>query len=170
MKNKISTHDLVLVALLAAILIAVKEVIAFLPNIELVSLFVILYTLHFQRLTPYIIYVFVAVECCFYGLQTWVIMYMYVWILLHLLVRLLRRYSSHLLWIIVSTGFGFLYGLICSPVYLFIGGWSMAFAWFVSGIPFDIMHGLGNLAACTVLYLPLDRVFTRLKTEKIIKA
>ena len=61
---------------------------------------------------------------------------------------------------------GMLFGLLCSSVYLFIGGWNMALSWFISGIPFDIMHGIGNAIMVAVLFIPLDKLFARLKTEK----
>lgn len=167
MKGKLKTRDIVLAAMLAALLIASKEILSFLPNIELVTLLIILYTLHFPQLTPYIIYIFVGVQCCIYGLHVWVYMYLYIWILLYFAVRALRKFSSPMLWVVVSTLFGLLFGFLCSPVYLFIGGWSMAFSWFVSGIPFDVMHAIGNCVAALVLFVPLDKLFTKLKEMKI---
>ncbi len=168
MKGKLKTRDIVLTAMLAALLIASKEILSFLPNIELVTLLIILYTLHFPRLTPYIIYIFVGVQCCIYGLHVWVYMYLYIWILLYFVVRALRKFSAHMLWVVVSTLFGLLFGLLCSPVYLFIGGWSMAFSWFVSGIPFDIIHAIGNCVAALVLFVPLDKLFTKIKEMKTV--
>ena len=133
--------------MLSALLIAAKQAMSFIPNFEPVTLLLILYTLHFPRMTPLIIYVFVAVQVLLYGFNVWVYMYLY-------------------MWIIVATVYGMLFGLLCSPVYLFIGGWNMALSWFVSGIPYDIMHGIGNAIMVAVLFIPLDKLFTRLKTTK----
>ena len=155
-----------LAAMLSALLIAAKQAMSFIPNFEPVTLLLILYTLHFPRMTPLIIYVFVAVQVLLYGFNVWVYMYLYIWIILYAVVRLLARWGSYLLWIIVATVYGMLFGLLCSPVYLFIGGWSMAVSWFISGIPYDIMHGVGNAIMVAVLFIPLDKIFTRLKTTK----
>lgn len=163
---KLKTRELVLAALLAALLIAAKQAMSFIPNFEPVTLLLILYTLHFPRMTPLIIYVFVAVQVLLYGFNVWVYMYLYIWIILYAVVRLLARWGSYPLWIIVAAVYGMLFGLLCSPVYLFIGGWSMALSWFISGIPFDIMHGIGNAIMVAVLFIPLDKLFARLKTEK----
>ena len=164
-KKKLRTREIVLTALLAALLVASKQALSFLPNIELVSLLIVLYTLHFPRLTPYIIYIFVGVQCCIYGLNLWVYMYLYVWIILYFVVRALRKYSSHMLWVVVSALYGLLFGLLCSPVYLFVGGWGMAVSWFVSGIPFDVIHAVGNAVAALVLFVPLDRLFSKVKNK-----
>lgn len=47
---------------------------------------------------------------------------------------------------------------MCSIPYLFIGGIHTAVAWWVSGIPFDMIHGVSNLVLMLVLYKPLRRV------------
>ena len=31
----------------------------------------------------------------------------------------------------------------------------MMFTWWIAGIPYDILHGISNFAACLVLYKPL---------------
>ena len=55
-------RTLVFSALLGALLLVVQVVLAPLPNVELVSLLVLLYTLEFPRLTPGAIGVFVVLE------------------------------------------------------------------------------------------------------------
>ena len=52
---KLKTHELVLAAMLSALLIAAKQAMSFIPNFEPVTLLLILYTLHFPRMTPLII-------------------------------------------------------------------------------------------------------------------
>ena len=67
-KKKLSTFDIVLTAMFSAILIVSKEILAWLPNIEIVTMLIILYTRHFPRHTFYIIYIFAGAQCCLYGL------------------------------------------------------------------------------------------------------
>ena len=94
---KLKTRELVLAAMLSALLIAAKQAMSFIPNFEPVTLLLILYTLHFPRMTPLIIYVFVAVQVLLYGFNVWVYMYLYIWIILYAVVRLLARWGSYLL-------------------------------------------------------------------------
>lgn len=152
-----------LTALLSAILVAAKQLLSFLPNVELVTLLLILYSLHFSRLTPFVIYTFVGIQCCLYGLNLWVYMYLYIWMILYFVVRLLHKVGSHLLWTIVAALYGMLFGLMCSPVYLFIGGWNMAISWFLSGITFDLIHAVSNALITAALFVPLDHLFTKLE-------
>ena len=51
---KLSVKDLVLIALLSALLLVSQVGLAFLPNVEVVSLLIILYTLFFKKLAMYI--------------------------------------------------------------------------------------------------------------------
>ena len=62
MKLSLKTRDIAIIGIMSAILITVQVAFAFLPNIELVSLIIIISTLVFKWKTLYIIYIFVLVE------------------------------------------------------------------------------------------------------------
>ena len=53
---------------------------------------------------------------------------------------------------------------MCSIPYLFIGGIHTAFAWWVSGIPFDMIHGVSNFVRCVECWNTVlsenDRMYT----------
>lgn len=158
----LSVRELVLFALLGTVMFAGKMVMAGLPNIEPVSLLVILYTLAFGRKALWSIYLYVALECVVWGVNTWSISYLYLWFLLYLAARLLRNMDSPLGWAVVSGGFGLFFGLLCAPVQLCIGGWTYAVSWWISGIPFDLAHCAGNFALALLLYRPCRRVLSEL--------
>ena len=99
------TRELVGNAFLAAILVIVQVAFSFLPNIEFVSLLIILYTLVFEKRTVVIIYLFALLEGILYGFGVWWIMYLYVWTILYLLVRIFRKNNSLLLWAVLSGFF-----------------------------------------------------------------
>ena len=160
--KRLSVRELVLFALLGAVMFAGKMAMAGLPNIEPVSLLVILYTLAFGRKALWSIYLYVALECVVWGLNTWSISYLYVWFLLYLASRLLRKMDSPLGWAVVSGSFGLFFGLLCTPVQLCIGGWAYAVSWWISGIPFDLAHCGGNFAMALLLYRPCRRVLEAL--------
>ena len=161
----LSVRELVLFSLLGAVMFAGKMAMAGLPNIEPVSLLVILYTLAFGRKALWSIYLYVGLECAVWGLNTWSICYLYVWLLLYLLTRLLRNMDSPLGWAVVSGSFGLLFGLLCTPVQLVIGGWAYGLSWWLSGIPFDLSHCAGNFAMVLLLYRPCRRVLEALAKQ-----
>lgn len=160
--KRLSPRELVLFALLGAVMFAGKMAMAGLPNIEPVSLLVILYTLTFGRKALWCIYLYVGLECVVWGLNTWSISYLYVWFILYLVSRLLRGMDSPLGWAVVSGSFGLFFGLLCAPVQFFIGGWAYAVSWWISGIPFDLSHCAGNFAMALLLYRPCRRVLEEL--------
>ena len=141
-----------------AALEAVKHALAFLPNVELVTLLIILYTLYFGDKIIYVIASFILLEGCWYGFGLWWVMYAYIWPLLALLTYLLRKQESVWVFSVLSGGFGLCFGALCSIPYFFIGGAKTAFAWWVAGIPYDLIHCVSNFLLCRVLFLPLKNV------------
>jgi energy-coupling factor transport system substrate-specific component len=61
---------------------------------------------------------------------------------------------------------GILYGVLYAPAQalFFKMDLQMTVAWIISGAPFDILHAIGNLAACT-LVCPLTRLLLRLEKQ-----
>ena len=82
--DKLRGREVTLFAVLAALTFAAKYVMAFLPNIEPVSLCVILYAVIFGKKAAYPIYLYVLMELLFFGIGIWNIMYLYIWGLLAL--------------------------------------------------------------------------------------
>ncbi len=163
MLSKFSIRELSVLSLLGALLFVVQVVFGFLPNIELVSVLIIVYTRVYGRKVFYPIYLFVALEAVWYGINTWVIQYAYIWSILALVVLSLRRYDSRALWVLVNAAYGFLFGTLCSITYFFIGGFPTMAAYWISSIPFDLLHMGGNFLTALVLCEPLCRLLSRLK-------
>lgn len=157
----ISTRELVTFSLLAGLMMAVQVLLAGLPNIEMVSLLVVLITRKYGAKALLPLYGFVLLEGLLYGFGTWFINYLYVWTVLWGITMLLRDMDSVFGWTAVLTGYGLLFGALCSLLYLFMGGIPMMMSYFISGIPFDLLHGAGNAAVALALFKPLDRVFQR---------
>ena len=151
-----------LFSVLGALTFAAKYVMAFLPNIEPVSLCVMLYAVTFGVKALYPIYLYVLMELLFYGLGTWNVMYLYIWPVLGLIAYAFRKMEHPLEWAILSGSFGLLFGALCMPVDMLIGGFAYAAAKWISGIPFDIAHCIGNFTIALVLFNPMRKLMTRL--------
>ena len=151
-----------LVVLVGALLLVTKLALAWLPNIEPVSLLVLVYTavLGWKALAP--VYVYVMMEILIWGLGFWNLCYTYVWLVLVVLAMLFRKMESPLGWAVLSGAFGLSFGALCALVYWVTGGWAFALSWWVSGIPFDLLHCAGNFAMALVLFRPCRQVLTRL--------
>jgi energy-coupling factor transport system substrate-specific component len=148
--------------MLAAVTFGAKWVMAPLPNIEPVSLMVMLFGVVFGWKALFPVAVYVMAEILFYGLGPWNFNYLYVWLLLAAVAMLLRRVKNPLLWATVSGFFGLMFGALCAPVDVFIGGVGYAAGKWVSGIPFDLLHCVGNFFMALLLFVPLRKLITRL--------
>ena len=135
-----------------------------LPNIEIVSLLIILVTRKFGVRALGSIYVFVGCEILTYGIGIWNVNYLYVWLILWLAVFLIRKIDSTLIFTLISAIFGILFGTFCSIPYFVIGGFAMGISNIISGMSFDLMHFGGNLILTFLLYRPLTKIM-----EKLIK-
>ncbi|MDD3218158.1 MAG: hypothetical protein PHC41_05865 [Lachnospiraceae bacterium] len=163
---KIKTKDLVAMAFLTAILLGGQVVMGFLPNIEIVSFLIIMYTLFYKKRVFYIIYVFALLEGLIYGFGIWWFMYLYVWSILAIAVLIMRKNQSLIVWCILSGVFGLCFGALCSIPYFISGGWAAGFGYWVTGIPFDIAHCAGNAVVMFVLYKPILAVLKRMTGER----
>lgn len=160
--GKLKIREITLFGILGAMTFAAKYAMSGLPNIEPVSLMVMVFGAVFGKKAVWPVYVYVAMELLFYGLGTWNIMYLYIWIILAAAAYLLRGMESGLSWALLSGVFGLLFGALCMPVDMVIGGWSYAAAKWVSGIPFDIAHCIGNFVIALVLFNPVRKLTERL--------
>ncbi|MBR6326600.1 MAG: hypothetical protein IKR61_07320 [Lachnospiraceae bacterium] len=171
---KISTLDIAYVGLMVAVIEVSKAALSFLPNIELTSFWLILFTLTFGWRILAIVPIFIVIEGMIYGIHLWWIMYLYVWPLLACLTRIFRRREEPLFWAILSGGFGLSFGYLCSLVYLVIGigegglknGLHTQLAWWIAGIPYDLVHCVGNFVLMLVLYRPVRKAIDKvMKTQ-----
>lgn len=158
---KLKVKDIVLIGMMVAMLEAGKAALMILPNVEVVSLLIILFTVVFEKKIMYAIPVFVLIEGIVYGFGVWWIMYLYAWPLLALAAWFFRKQESVWIFASLSGVFGLLFGALCSIPYYFIGGWKMGISWWIAGIPYDLIHGISNFIICAVLFVPLRKIMNR---------
>ena len=161
MNKKLSIFDITTIALCAAIMVAAQSAMRPLANIEPVSLLIIVFTQVFKKKTIFIIYVFVLIEGLIYGFHLWWICYLYVWLVLYFVVKILGDTDNPFVLAVVAALFGLCFGALCSLVYLFTAGIGGAISWFVSGILFDLMHCVGNFFIVLLLYKPIKAVMLK---------
>ena len=161
-KAKLTTFEIVLFGVLGALTFAAKWVMSALPNIEPVSLMIMLFAVTFGWKALYPVYIFVVMEILYYGFNIWNIYYLYVWAILAVATLLLRKHQSALVFAILAAVFGLLFGALCAIVDVCIGGVGYAAAKWVSGIPFDVTHCVGNFAIALVAFTPLRKLMQKL--------
>lgn len=168
--KRVATAYVVRVAFMAAMLTAFKFAISFIPNVEPVTLMIIVYgsAMGIAYALPSTL-IFCAVEIAIYGVGSWVLLYFVHWPLLAIAASLLLR--GRRLWLAVIIGgvgsvlFGVLSAcfdtLICMPSLspAHIGDYFVAY--YLRGLYFDIVHVISSVIAVLVLYIPLVAVTGR---------
>ena len=166
-QNKfLSIREIVLFGVLGALTFALQVVMGPLPNIEPVSLLVMLFMVIFGWKGLFPVYIFVAMEILFYGLGVWNAYYLYVWLVLAMAAMAMRSMTHPLGWAILSAAFGLLFGALCGIADVFIGGFGYAVTKWIAGISFDLLHCGGNFVIALVLFVPLRKLLEKLYRNK----
>lgn len=167
-EKKLLLWEIALFGVLGGLMFALQVAMSGLPNIEPVSLLVMVFAVVFGKKCLYSVYVYVILEILLYGIGLWNICYLYIWAILAAAAIFLRKNENPLLWAVLSGAFGLLFGAFCAPVDIFIGGFGYAAGKWVSGIPFDLLHCAGNFVMALVLFTPLrkllDKLYRRMKS------
>lgn len=149
---------------LSAILLIGQVGMSYLPNIEIVSLLIYIYTQVYRKKVFFIIYVFVFLEGCIYGFGLWWFGYLYIWSVLALIVLWSgRQQTSVIMTAVILGAYGLSFGMLYALPYFVAGGWAAGFSYWVSGIPFDLLHCAGNVAVSLICYRPLRTLLGKLK-------
>ena len=153
--------------MLGALMFCSKIIMEMLPNIHLLGMLTMTYTLVFRANALKPIYVYVILNGLFAGFDPWWVPYLYIWTLLWGVTMLLpKRMPKAVAWVVyplICGIHGFLFGLLYSPAQALMFGlnFEQTLAWVAAGLPFDILHGVGNLAA-GCLIIPLTELLRRL--------
>jgi hypothetical protein len=155
-------RDIVLIGLLSASVTAGKLALSFIPNVEIVTLLFIVFsvTLGLKR-SLLISVVFVTTDILLYGFSTWVIGYYIVWPLLVLIASFMgRRLKSEYGYAIVGGLFGLFFGLMFAVIESFFYGPAYGLSYWVKGLTFYFVHGASNFIIVLLLFKPLHKVLT----------
>ena len=167
--KKLTLREMTLFAMLGALMFVSKILMEALPNIHLLGVLTMTYTIVFRKKALIPIYIYVFLNGIYAGFAMWWIPYLYVWTVLWagtmLLPPEIPSRTKMVLYPVVCCLHGLLYGVLYAPAQAFLMGLSpkSTIAWIVAGLPWDAIHGAGNLVV-GFLILPLSEVLRKLKT------
>lgn len=152
--------DIIVFTMLGVIMFLSKLLMEYLPNFHLLGTLITAYTIVYRKDALKPIYIFVLISGIFYGFAIWWIPYLYIWTLLWAVVMLLPKNMKPKIavpvYMLVSGLHGLLYGTLYAPAQALLFGLDFKgmIAWIIAGLPFDAMHGLGNVVL-GLLILPI---------------
>lgn len=141
---------------------ASKMIMEIVPNVHLLGTLVVAFTIVYRKKALYPIYVFVLLTGVFAGFATWWIPYLYLWAVLWGVVMLLPKNMPKkirpVVYMLVCSAHGFLYGTLYAPAQAFFFGLNLegTIAWIIAGLPWDCVHGISNFF-CGMLIMPIVR-------------
>ena len=144
-----------------------------LPNIHLLGMFTISYTVVFRKKALIPIYVYVMLNGLYSGFTMWWIPYLYIWTILWAITMALPRNIpkriKFVVYPVVCCLHGLAFGTLYAPAQALMFGLSFkqTLAWIVAGLPWDVVHGVGNLIA-GILIVPLCELLEKLLKMKHI--
>ena len=168
---KLKVRELVVFGMLGALMYASKVIMDAAPNIHLIGVFVVAFTVVYRRKALYPIYIFVLLAGLFGGFSTWWIPYLYIWTILWGITMLLPKKMPAKVkipvYMFVNACHGFLYGILYAPAQAVMFGLSFEgmLAWIVAGFPFDLIHGVSNFC-CGILIVPIVKLLLKLENTE----
>ena len=163
----VKVREMVVFAMLGTVMFCSKLIMEMLPNIHLLGMLTMLYTVVFRKKALIPIYIYVLLNGIYAGFSMWWVPYTYIWTILWAITMLLPRKmpkkAACIVYSIVCFIHGLMFGILYSPAQAIMFGMSFeqTVAWIIAGFPFDIIHGVGNLIA-GILIVPLSELIKKL--------
>lgn len=166
----VKTKELTLFALLGTLMYGSKILMEFLPNVHLLAMFTVTYTVVYRKKALIPIYVYVFLNGLFAGFSLWWIPYLYIWTVLWgvtmLLPKTMPKKAAVPLYMVTCALHGFLFGTMYAPLQAFMFGLDLKgmLAWIVAGLPWDAVHGVSNFCA-GALVVPLAALLRKITPQ-----
>lgn len=164
---KLKIKEVALFAIFGTLMYISKIVTEILPNIHIIGVLIVALTVVFRYKALYPIYVFVFLTGIYNGFQPWWLPYLYIWTVLWAVVMILPKNMPKkiqgIVYMIVCSLHGFLFGILYAPAQALIFGLSFKgmIAWIVAGFTFDLIHGISNLV-CGILIMPVVKLLKKI--------
>ena len=164
---------MVLYPMLASVMFCSKIIMEVLPNIHLLGMFVMAYTLVFRKKALIIIYLYVMLNGAYAGFSLWWVPYLYIWTVLWAVTMLLpKKMPKKVKCVVYPTVcciHGLSFGTLYAPAQALMFGlnFQQTIAWIMAGLPWDLVHGIGNIFA-GMLVFPLSELLNKLLKKQHI--
>lgn len=156
-------------SMLGTLMFCSKILMEFLPNIHLLGMLTMTYTLVFRKKALIPIYIYVLLNGLYAGFNLWWVPYLYIWLLLWaatmVLPRDMPKKVQRVVYPSVCALHGLLFGTLYAPAQALMMGlnFKSTMAWIVAGLPWDAIQGAGNFVL-GFLIVPLCELLRKIQT------
>lgn len=168
---RIKTKELVLFALFGTLMFGSDILMEFLPNVHLLAMFTVTFTVVYRKKALIPIYVYVFLNGLFAGPSPWWIPYLYLWTVLWGITMLLPKHMPNKVampvYMITCALHGFLFGTLYAPAQALMFGMDLKgmLTWIIAGLPWDAVHGVSN-SFTGALVLPLATLLRKITPQE----
>ena len=154
--------------MLGALMFAFKLIMEVLPNIHILGLLIMVYTIAFRAKALIPMYIWIMLNGLFAGFAAWWIPYLYIWAVLWgitmLMPKKMPRTLAAVVYPLICCLHGLFFGVLYAPAWAIMDGldFNGMLAWIATGVVFDITHAIGNFAAGLLIW-PMSQLLLKLK-------
>lgn len=165
-RSSLKIREMIVFAMLGTVMFCSKILLEVLPNIHLLGMLTMTYTIVYRKKALIPIYIYVMLNGLYAGFNVWWVPYLYIWTILWAITMLLPKQMpkkvKYIVYPAVCCIHGLAFGTLYAPAQAIMFGMSfkMTVAWIISGLPFDAIHGIGNLFA-GLLIMPLSELLIK---------
>ena len=167
-KRRLTIMEMAVFSMLGALMFCSKIIMEAFPNIHLLGMLTMVFTVVFRSKALIPIYIYVWLNGLYAGFNVWWVPYLYIWTILWGVTMLLPKNMPKKIAIPVYMAVcglhGLCYGILYAPAQALLSGLNFKgmLTWIAAGFVFDALHGLGNLAA-GILIIPMTNLLLRLE-------
>lgn len=163
----ITVREMTVFSMLGALMFLSKLLMDALPNVHLLGVLTMTYTVAYRKKALFPIYLNVLLVGIYGGFNLWWLPYLYIWTILFgitmLLPKKMPRGVAMIVYPSVCALHGLCYGTLYSPAQALMFGlnFEQTLAWIAAGFPWDAIHGAGNFVL-GFLIIPLSELLIKL--------
>ena len=157
--------------MLGTLMYCSKVIMSVLPNIHLLGMLTMTYTVVYRTKALIPIYIYVMLDGLFSGFNFWWLPYVYIWTILWAITMLLPKKMplkiAAIVYPIICALHGFAFGTLYAPAQALMFGlnFEQTIAWIIAGIPFDVIHGVSNIFT-GMLVIPFSELMKKLSGNR----
>ena len=157
-------------SMLGALMYCSKIIMEAFPNIHLLGMLTIVFTVVFRKKALVPIYIYVFQNGLHAGFNVWWVPYLYIWTILWgvtmLLPKNMPKKASCVVYPVVCSLHGFLFGILYAPAeaLFFNLTFNETLIWIANGALFDAIHGVSNFFV-GLLIVPFSELLIRLSKQ-----
>ena len=161
------TRRLSLIAMLSSLSFVGRMSFTFLPNVQPTTVIIILVTMYLGTMDGWLVAtVSIFMSNMYLGMGVWTIAQIVSFSALILMVHLCKMMNIGMRYYpFIAFISGLVYGLIISLVQAPFFGWISFFPYWLSGLPYDFSHAIGNYLFFIILHPPLSKILKKQKSR-----